>query len=103
MVICFILLNYCIIGIGHAMLYEPDAYTCRHMARDIEDTLESMGIDVTIVTGRNHNNSKGHMWVKIFGVDFNSVTLMPYYPTTYKYRIYEFKDYEYYKIWRKNL
>ena len=106
MIICFIILNYVIIGYGHSKLYrdgepnDPNIYVCRHMARDIEDLLESVGLDVRIIAGWNHNNSAGHMWVKLFGMTFDSVSLLPYHSTTYTYNVSEYRDYDYYLLWR---
>ena len=82
-ILSFFILNYCIIGYGHSLLYKEDVYVCRHMAQDIEDMLESVGIPVKIITASNANMSKGHMWVSILGVEFDSVTLLPY--CTFKY------------------
>ena len=44
----------------HASLYVTDTYCCRHMSRDIEDFLESLGVDVLIRIGYV-NESCGHM------------------------------------------
>lgn len=58
----------------HTSLYVTDTYCCRHMSRDIEDFLESLGIDVLIRVGYV-NDSCGHMWVEVFGIEFDSVDL----------------------------
>lgn len=100
MIVGFILLNYMIIGYGHSMLYNPDVYVCRHMSRDIEDQLESFGIPVVIIRASNHNNSEAHMWVKILGVDFDSVSLTPYL-FGYTNKRAEFADYQDYLDSRK--
>lgn len=46
------------------------------MSRDIEDTLEAVNINVIIHVGYI-NASCGHMWIEIFGIEFDSVGLMP--------------------------
>ena len=46
------------------------------MGRDLEDTIESFGIPVTLVVGYNIN-SEGHLWINIFGISFDSVYLIP--------------------------
>ena len=97
MVIGFILLNYLIIGYGHSLLYEEDVYVCRHMSRDLEDSLESVGIPVTIIIASNHNNSKAHMWIKVLGIELDSVYLTPY--SGYDNNRFEFDDYDDYLKW----
>ena len=99
LILLFVLLNYLIIGTGHALLYEKDVYSCTHMANDIEDHLESFGIPVTIIRASNHDNSKAHMWIKVFGVEFDSVCLTPYYFSGYNTYRYEFDDYQHYLDW----
>jgi len=47
------------------------------MSRDIEDTLELFNIDVTIHVGWKNESTKGHMWFSIYGVEFDSITLLP--------------------------
>lgn len=93
-IVLFVVLNYLIIGCGHAMLYEPGVYACKHMARDIEDYLELLGIPVTIIRATNHNDSKAHMWVRVFGIEFDSVCLTPHYSFTYTENRTEFVDYQ---------
>ena len=84
------------------MLYEKDVYVCRHMARDIEDYLELFGIPVTIIRATsNHNNSKAHMWVRVLGIEFDSICLTPYFPIEYTANRYEFDDYQCYLDWRE--
>lgn len=76
----------------HMRFHRPD-YVCRQMARDIEDTLETIGISTTIVTGSN--NESGHVWIKIFGVDVDSVNLFPMNNReTYPQDLREYNDYE---------
>jgi len=41
------------------------------MARDLENNLENIGIDTVIVSNGDH------MWIKVFGVEFDSVSLLP--------------------------
>jgi hypothetical protein len=100
LILLFVCLNYLIIGCGHTMLYEPGVYSCRHMARDIEDHLESFGIPVTIIRGQNHNNTKAHMWIRVLGIEFDSVYLMPFVSSKYTSLRYEFDDYQDYLDWR---
>jgi len=100
LIVGFTLLVYVTIGLGHSMFYKNDVYVCRHMSRDIEDNLETVGIPVTIVRASNDDNSKAHMWIKILGVEFDSVTLMPYLFGYSNDRV-EYNDYEEYEKWRK--
>ena len=82
------------------MFYDIDNYNCRNMSIDIEDMLESIGIDVTIVRGTD-DDKNGHMWVKIFGIEFDSVYLMPFMTDKYHNKKREFNDYNEYLEWRK--
>lgn len=102
MIIGFIILNYVIIGHAHSLLYEPDVYVCRHMSQDIEDQLEYFGLPVTIVRAANHDNSEAHMWVRVLGVEFDSVYLIPYYSFTYTEDRTEFVDYDDYLDSKEN-
>ena len=43
------------------------------MARDLEDCFERLGFDVEIVS------SNDHAWISINGIEFDSVTLLPYF------------------------
>lgn len=96
----FVVINYLIIGVGHVSLYEPDVYVCRHMARDIEDYLELLRIPVTLIRASNHNNSEAHMWVRVCGIEFDSVCLLPYYSFTYTENRTEFNDYQDFLDWK---
>lgn len=44
------------------------------MSKDIECFVERLGIPVKIIRGENETH--GHMWVSILGVDIDSVTLL---------------------------
>jgi len=59
------------------ILYEEDEYVCRHMARDLEITIEKFGIPVLIKRGDKINGDTGHMWINIYGLDIDSVTMIP--------------------------
>jgi len=78
--------------------YNDEPYVCTHMARDLEDTLESMGIDTKIVVGYKNEGIGGHMWVRVNGVDIDSVSFIPFYWKLKDYQrdrvVYDdFKDY----------
>jgi len=75
-IICIGLL-FCSISLIHASRYIPDVYVCRHMARDIEDVFESVGIPIVLVKGNTDDRSTSHMWVSIYGVELDSVFLIP--------------------------
>lgn len=87
--------------------YSSEVYVCRHMARDIEDTLEPFGFDVVCVVGKDRplgpdgvdgGNRSGHMWVEINGITIDSVYLLPFYPgiNEYSYNITRYDDYQEY-------
>jgi hypothetical protein len=101
-VIGIVLLLYGSIALAHGLSYVPDQYVCHHMARDIEDMLEPYGIEVTIVTGwsglkngtEKTNGSRGHAWIKIWGIDIDSVWLVPApLRLEYPYKGKEYADY----------
>ena len=65
-------------SLGHRSSYVPTTNCCRQMAEDIEDKLESRGIDVKIMRGETEDGNSSHAWVSIFGIEFDSVSLIPY-------------------------
>jgi len=80
----------------HAGLYDEHRYNCQHMSRDIEDKLESLGIQVIIITGMNitDTSADGHMWISICGVQFDSVTMLPCCNSeVFNYNVQYFNDY----------
>lgn len=73
----FVVIIYSSICICHHSLYSKPDYVCRHMARDIENDLEWFGLDVTIVRG--NMTEGGHRWFKVLGVEFDSISLLPWF------------------------
>jgi len=69
--ICVVWMCYLFCSVHHGFLYDDPDYVCRHMARDLENNLESLGIDTEIVSNGDH------MWIKVFGIEFDSVSLLP--------------------------
>jgi len=63
------------IGGLHALGYDKENYNCKEMSRNLEDILEAIGIPVTIVYGQN--DVVGHMWIRIVGLDIDSVFIIP--------------------------
>ena len=59
----------------HFESYNYPNYVCRHMAQDLEDRIESFGVPVIIVRGRNETKDMGHVWIKVFGIEIDSITL----------------------------
>ena len=100
LIISILFLGYFIVGLGHGICYSEE-YVCRHMSRDIEDGFESIGIQVQLVRGTDKNNN-GHMWINIFGIDFDSVWLLPVIGTRYAYpdNIKQFNDWSEYLVWK---
>lgn len=76
----------------HRLLYS-ESYCCRQMSRDLEDALEFIGIDVQLVCGYNQDGN-GHLWLSIYGVEFDSVWLLPL-PNREDYPMWQeiFEDY----------
>jgi len=91
---------YPITCIAHYSMYDNDTYDCKHMSRDLEDKLESWGIPVTICIGYIENLSSGHMWIKVFGINIDSVSLLPDENSEYCNLRMEFNDYQDYLDWR---
>lgn len=108
-VILVALLLYGAFAVAHGLQYDPDSYVCHHMARDMEDLLESFGIEVIIVTGWNNlkngteitTGSKGHAWIKVAGIDIDSVWLVPF-PMRWEYP-YKGKEYNDYTDYARNI
>ena len=88
-----VLVIFSLLTLSHRMTYDYHTYCCRHMARDIEDALETLGLDVKIESGYKINKSmtirdengtregrmykQGHMWISVYGYDIDSVWLVP--------------------------
>ena len=77
-------------------VYHEPNYVCKQMSRDIEDQLEQVGIPVVIMKGTAAESA--HMWIKIFGIEFDSVTLFPF-PNSLVYHdaVVEYHDYAVYE------
>lgn len=87
------------IGVLHRfIMYDSDNYDCRHMSRDFEDVVESFGIPVTLMRGQSENG--GHLWVKVIGVEFSAVYLIPFPEHIFSPDLQiEFNDWEDYCKW----
>ncbi len=77
----FVLLVCILLTFGVRYLqYSEDRYVCSHMARDVEDVLEFLGVDTQVVVGQNKIvGEPGHVWLRVNGVDIDSVWLIPWY------------------------
>lgn len=74
--VCFLIILFAV----RSLQYNPDAYVCVHMARDVEDVFEFMGVDTQIVIGQSiYAGETGHAWVRVNGIDIDSVWLIPHY------------------------
>lgn len=91
---------YVAAGIIHASAYKEDVYVCRHMARDLEDRLESVGLDVKLVSGQNVNGKTGHLWISVYGLEVDSVTLLPMSLMNKEY--VNITIYDDYRVWAEN-
>jgi len=102
-IVAYIAIFYFSICLSHSLLYSNPDYVCRHMARDLEFVFENiLYIDTKIITGWNENYTVGHMWIEVFRVQFDSVTLLPYNPDWFGYvHTREFESYEDYEESRK--
>lgn len=74
-----------VVMIVQMMRYSEDQYSCRHMARDQEEYLEGLGLNVLIARADNiFGTEQGHVWIAIdFGgiiLHFDSVSLLPIIP-----------------------
>lgn len=75
--VCIFTITFCSYSVYRGtILYDADDYCCRHMARDAEQILESIGIPVILVRG--HNEEGGHLWFSIYGISIDSVSLLPF-------------------------
>lgn len=79
------------------ILYDREEYCCRHMARDLEKSIEQLGIPVTLKRGDKINDDSGHMWVNICGIDVDSVMLIPFPMDILYENITSFDNYESYE------
>ena len=86
--------------LGHGLSYNDGHHVCRHMARDAEDILESIGLDVMLYSagdGPVENGSETrHMWICVNGIHFDSVYLLPFYNfyTGYRNAPVVYNDYQ---------
>ena len=61
--------------------YKVDVYDCSEMSRDLEDWFEGFGLDTVLVRGKRvPGDSVSHLWVRVCGVDIDSVLFLPVYP-----------------------
>ena len=97
-IILVIIAAYLCLCLAHGMQYDRNIYCCRHMSSDLEDTIESIGIPVEIVVG--YTKPDAHMWIRIAGIDIDSVYLIPY-PNSaiYKYNQTVYDDYNDYQAY----
>ena len=97
--IVFILLIWLMLGVVVSFRYDKERYNCKHFSKDAENILESIGIPVEIVTGQPKEvNKRGHMWVRILGIDLEPQCLLFPFPNSLMYprdiTVYEdYKDY----------
>jgi len=79
LVIIIILIAFLFTVLYRQSIYDEKTYNCRYMSRDLENILEGqLGIDTQIIVAWNSDYSAGHMWIRIGGVDIDSVSLIPY-------------------------
>src|SRR4030042_1305593 len=71
-----LLLMFCCVSVVHGAMYDKEFYCCRHMSRDIEFVLEKLGLDVKLISGSDKEYNS-HMWVRVNGLDWDSVYLVP--------------------------
>jgi len=89
-----ILVFYLSLILVHGSTYNDSFNNCTHMSQRIEQMLETIGIDTKIMHGDNNNGEYKHLWIKIGGVSFDSITLLPFY-NDFKYNeITEYNSYE---------
>jgi len=86
----------------HTQQYDSKTYCCRHMAEDLEDSIESIfPIDVKIETGYmfiDDNNVTGHAWISISNIHIDSVTMLlnnglPEQFNLYRHTFDDYKDF----------
>lgn len=99
-VVLIVIACYVATGIIHASAYEKDVYVCRHMARDLEDTLETIGLEVKLVSGKKTQEKTGHLWISVYGLEIDSVTLMPMSLLNEKYD--NISTYDDYRTWAED-
>lgn len=62
----------------HALTYDRETNCCRHMAAREFRFFKKLGFDVQYIIGGYSNTSiPGHAWIRVFGIDIDSVTLLP--------------------------
>lgn len=84
-----------IMVIFHGLSYHEPDYMCAQMARDLEKTLESIGLDVKIMSGYSPIRQEGHVWIKVYGIEIDSIWLLPIKNShVYNYNLHEFDNYD---------
>ena len=76
LVIFVVIVMWLSIGVSHRFIMYSDNYNCTHMSRDFEDVVETFGIPVTLMRGQGEKG--GHLWVKVCGVEFSAIYLIPF-------------------------
>ena len=88
------------------VVYVPEVYVCRHMARDQEVWLEDQGFDVKIYRGVTKIGDEGHVWcaINVSGVwtSFDSIGFYPFVPSLLYYNISIFEDYSDYLVFKNS-
>lgn len=64
-------------AIQYCIRYDIDNYCCVEMSRDEEKYLEGLGIDTQIVRGNHRFEDGAHLWIRIGGLDIDSVLFYP--------------------------
>ena len=100
-IILIILLSYMLMSLVHASTYDRQTNNCTHMSERWEDILERVGFNVTICVGYLHDNwTNGHMWIRVYGVSIDSVSLLPIHLTHPEYKEC-YRQYNDFEDWRK--
>ena len=88
------------ISISHRLIYRNPDYVCYHMSRDLEDFLEGTGLNVKIIRGYSLSKDECHVWIKVDGIDIDSVWLLPL-PNSqiFSNSMQEFDDYSIYEYY----
>ena len=80
--------------VSHGLSYHEPDYMCTQMTRDLEQILESIGLDVKIMSGYSPAKQEGHIWIKVYGIEIDSVWLLPVKNSDiYNYNLHEFDSY----------
>ena len=76
--LAFIFMAYLLIGCAWNLTQAGISHPCRQLSERLEDSLESIGIPVTICCGWNSTDNYtnyGHMYIRIYGIPIDSTTL----------------------------